>query len=1108
MRMKLLRKLLLINWHYIDHELLELENVNFLTGKNASGKSTIIDAMQLLFLGDTNAWYFNKAANERSRRTLKGYLRCEVGDDGETGSRYQRTGDFSSYIVAEFTDTQKRQPFIVGIVFDSYSDDKHEHRYFIINNRPIPESHFLRENVPMSIRDLQAWCKTSNTRAVFYETNKRYQEDLLGQMGGLREKFFKLFRKAVPFTPTNDIEEFISEFVCDVTSEVNIIEMQQNIRIYRDLEFQAEKVLENITALRKIDEAWQKWDQENARLLEQEFLYDRAEEQRILDNLDRTRDELTKLKDTLARLAKEEETLTQEQESKRQEAKGLLAEIERSDIRQKEQSLTQRINQLQQELTDCTNRKNRLHSKLTGHMGNWADLANCAVKLLPELRPRANQLLDINSTCITLLDQQQYHTILEQLPQAEVLAQDLAEQITDKRRELQQQLQAKEDKCRELQEKIRRLEQGIKSFDPRLEKLRELIEAQVPGSNPRVFCDLLEISDEQWQNAIEGYLHTQKFYLLVEPEAFVPALNVYDREKQRYNLHSFGLVDVEKLIARDINIRPGSLAEYITTDDPYARALADYLLGRVIGCAQIEEIRKHEVAITPGCMLYQNYVARQLDPARYRDPFIGKQAIRKQIDNAKKDLAQLERELNMLREELDKYRAVPQFSSSLNALDHYKEDADHAAKIPELDSELKGVQAERDALDLTWLDRQQARVEALEKEAGNLQERSNQINQQKGGAEHAITSANEQIPALEFQAGEQRRHIEEKYRQEWLEETGEPRFRQELDRLKTADAIKNNFHSQVARTRNQADKSFNALREIRTEYNRANHLSLDPDARDNTAFANELTQLEETYLREYEGKIREARERAERQFREDFISKLRNNIETAQQQLDEVNKTLKNIPFGQERYRFKVQPSKGKRKFYDMIMDDLLLQGNDLFSGSFQEKHKEALEDLFRRIVPEDDLFNGDARTELEKNLEEFTDYRKYLEFDLISTDDEGNETRLSKMLSKRSGGETQNPFYIAVLASFAHIYRTRMQGYNETMRLIVFDEAFNKMDHQRIQESIKLARKLGLQLVISAPTEKVADIAPLVDRTHIVVRIKSQTSVRHFDPRTLEEAP
>jgi uncharacterized protein YPO0396 len=1106
MRMKLLRKLLIINWHYIDHELLELENVNFLTGKNASGKSTIIDAIQLLFLGDTNEHYFNKAANERSRRTLKGYLRCEVGDDGETGSRYQRTGDFSSYIVAEFTDTNKRQPLTVGIVFDSYSDDKHDHRFFIMNNASIPQNHFLRNNVPMSIRDLQAWCKTNNTRAVFYETNKRYREEFLGQMGGLREKFFKLFRKAVPFTPTNDIEEFISEFVCDITSEVNITEMQQNIRIYRDLEYQAERVRENITSLRNIEDAWQKWDLENARLLEQEFLYDRAEEQRLLDNLDRTREELKKLQDNLTKLAKEEEDLTQVQKEKQSRAKELQGEIERSDIRQKEQNLTQKINQLQQELRDCANRKDRLHNKLSGHIANWAELANWAVKLLPETLTTANELQAIISACQALLDKQDYPSIINNLPQAETLAQDLANQLADKRRELKQQLDALDEKHQALKEKIHRLEQGIKSFDPRLERLRDLIQAKVPGSNPRVFCDLLEISDEQWQNAIEGYLHTQKFYLLVEPEAFVPALQVYDREKQNYNLHSFGLVDVEKLIARDIKTRPGSLAEYITTGDPHARALAGYLLGRVIGCAQVEEIRNHEVAITPGCMLYQNYAARQLDPARYRDPFIGKQAIRKQIENARADLVKLEQEIGQLNEELARFKALPPFSSALTALDHYIEDADHAAKIPTLETELKAVEAERDALDLTWLDRQQEKVNVLEREVEDLQRRIKEINRKTGATGQAISSAQDQIPALENKAGEQRRQIEEKYEQDWLQATGEPRFRQELDRLKTSEAIKNNFHSQVARTRNQADKSFSDLRKLRDDYNRINHMSLDPDAKNNTAFANELAKLEETYLREYEGKIKESRQRAERQFREDFISKLRNNIESAQQQLDEINKTLKNIPFGQERYRFKVLPSAGKRKFYDMIMDDLLLQGNDLFSGTFQEKHKEALEDLFRRIVPEDNLFNADSRSELEKNLEEFTDYRKYLEFDLISTDDEGNETRLSKMLSKRSGGETQNPFYIAVLASFAHIYRTRMQGYNETMRLIVFDEAFNKMDHQRIQESIKLARKLGLQLVISAPTEKVADIAPLVDRTLCVVRIKSQTSVRHFDPTREEE--
>lgn len=430
--MKLLRKFLLINWHYIDYELLELENINFLTGKNASGKSTIIDAMQLLFLGDTNEHYFNKAANERSRRTLKGYLRCEVGDDGETGSRYRRPGDFSSYIAAEFLDTERRQPFTVGIVFDSYSDDKHEYRYFTLNG-PIPDNHFLRANVPMSIRDLQAWCKTTNPRAVFYETNKRYREEFLGLMGGLRDKYFKLFRKAVPFTPTNDIEEFISEFVCDVTSQVNITDMQQNIRIYRDMEFQAEKVRESITALRGIGEAWEKWDQEKIRLLEQQYLCDRAEEQRLRDDLEKTKIELQSHIDTLKKLEIEEENLTQEQKEKRTQAKSLQAEIDRSDIHQTEQNLSQRIVQFNQELERCRTAKDRLHTKLMGHIANWKELAQAAGQLLPTTGPLAQQLLEKTNSWIGLLEAQEYMAILDQLPRGEELARDLANQLADRR---------------------------------------------------------------------------------------------------------------------------------------------------------------------------------------------------------------------------------------------------------------------------------------------------------------------------------------------------------------------------------------------------------------------------------------------------------------------------------------------------------------------------------------------------------------------------------------------------------------------------------------------------------------------------------------------------
>ena len=77
MRMKLLRKLLLINWHYIDHELLELENVNFLTGKNASASPPSSMPCSSSFWGHQRL-----VAQQGRQRALPPnlkILRCEVG---------------------------------------------------------------------------------------------------------------------------------------------------------------------------------------------------------------------------------------------------------------------------------------------------------------------------------------------------------------------------------------------------------------------------------------------------------------------------------------------------------------------------------------------------------------------------------------------------------------------------------------------------------------------------------------------------------------------------------------------------------------------------------------------------------------------------------------------------------------------------------------------------------------------------------------------------------------------------------------------------------------------------------------------------------------------
>ena len=76
--MKKLKKILLINWLYFSKELIEVGDINFLTGKNGAGKSTVIDALQIVLLGETNSRNFNQAANEKSQRSLEGYLRADM----------------------------------------------------------------------------------------------------------------------------------------------------------------------------------------------------------------------------------------------------------------------------------------------------------------------------------------------------------------------------------------------------------------------------------------------------------------------------------------------------------------------------------------------------------------------------------------------------------------------------------------------------------------------------------------------------------------------------------------------------------------------------------------------------------------------------------------------------------------------------------------------------------------------------------------------------------------------------------------------------------------------------------------------------------------------
>ena len=75
---KILSKICLNNWHYIDKKILTLnKGINFFTGHWA--RSTVIDALQIVLYANTDGrGFFNKAAADDSDRSLIEYLRGMV----------------------------------------------------------------------------------------------------------------------------------------------------------------------------------------------------------------------------------------------------------------------------------------------------------------------------------------------------------------------------------------------------------------------------------------------------------------------------------------------------------------------------------------------------------------------------------------------------------------------------------------------------------------------------------------------------------------------------------------------------------------------------------------------------------------------------------------------------------------------------------------------------------------------------------------------------------------------------------------------------------------------------------------------------------------------
>lgn len=1121
--MKKLKKILLINWLYFSKQLIEVEDINFLTGKNGAGKSTVIDALQIVLLGETNARNFNQAANERSQRTLDGYLRADM----DSNSPFSRRGkDFSSYIACEFLDEEQGSRFVTGIVFDCRSDGSWQDRFFIYDGG-IPESCFLEEKEAMDIPNLRIYLKQQyGLRQKLYDSHKEYRIDMLAKWNVHNEQVSRMMKKAVSFRPIVDIQKFITENICDIPDKPDIEAMQQNIRDYKRHEQLAQRQEEKLRKLVEISSLYKDMQAAIDRWEQQAFLVLWAQKEDLESRINQHRAEEADCNAEVEKATAGFAAVSEEINCKRKRHEELTVACAQSSVAQEEDRLRTNKERLCKERQDLLAQLKSTVVELKQETISLCGLCERISawqnhQLLVPVFSAADRIQKVYGIFLNC-DEQIFDRPIELFEQAQDATAQFMRAIRETSYKVGDILQNLRDEQDQRRVALTNLRKNVKDYPKGLLQLQKRITTELKRQSGQeisihILADVLEIpeGEELWRNAVEGYLNVQKFYLLVPPEYYQQALTLYNQIKRDYGGRSFGLVDIAKLREKErLDVWDNSLAKKVETDNSLARTYIDYLLGHVVCCAHVNQLRKHRTAITAEGMVYQGYVARPLRKDLMEDAFIGRRAVALRIEKLEAELKSTEAKLSgwkPIGTELERHKDRESLFTQFFVYSVLEQCRDSYQRSIKITKEMEQLEDKLSHLDLFWLDEQRRQIGILEREIKDLDQKKIQYAQEKTKKEERIRILEyEVLPDLYQKLTDKEDSLSERFPPSFIEKVGLPRYRQEFARLKKASAVAKNFGDQMIRTDNERNSTQQKLFQARADYvSTFQPCSFQIDTMTNEEFDQERQILEESELPKYREKIRAARDSAMEQFQNDFLAKLKSSIEQVQDQVKSLNKALKQTQFGTDRYQFRADRNPDYAEYYDMIMAPELMEGEGgLFAAPFQQKYGLLIEELFGRLAMSDDTqLNARKQSELQQNIERYTDFRTYLKFDLETTDQNGSKQLLSQTLNTKSGGETQTPFYIAVLASFAQLYQVNNLSplASNTVRLVVFDEAFNKMDSDRIIESVRLLRKMGLQAIICTPPDKLPDIMPLADKTLLVVKDKYQM---HILPWEKELAP
>lgn len=1070
--MKKLVKIRLINWHYLSNETIELDGNVLLSGPNASGKSTVMDAITyVLTAGDT---MFNLAANEKGKRDLRGYVKCKLGMDDK---EYLRTGDVSGHVALEFYDEKTGNYFAVGAVIDAFGDLLPVKTLFYRTFEKINDSMFVSaENRIFGTVEF----RKHNPSFEYFLTKKEAKRGFRTAFGSINEDFYRLIPKALAFKPISDVKEFIYQNILE-EKEIDVTAIKDAIRSYKELEDTLRLINRKINDLKEIDTIYQELKGIEERKNYIDYLMRLFDVEAIRSDIQDAKIQIEKQEAIRSRKEKDILELDSELLMLNERSRDLYNALSSDQEFKAEEYIHREILKSQTNITALEANQQSFLKRCTQFKEAVANLRKIANE------PLFTEMANLPLVQINPMD----------VETSKLKLQDIERRLNTYKNQTNQELGSLNAEKKELLQQINEISLSLKSLEQNRVHFRAdllQIRLEIEEGLKRIYnydirvhilAEICEITDLNWADTVEIFLGNRRLNMIVEPRYFDQALQIFTRIKNRYHLYGIGLINTKQL-TRYKTYEPRSLASILSTENQDARNYLNYVCGNVIMCDDAMELEKYPTSITNDLLIYRGYTVSSLNP-NVEKPLIGKNAATEQAQIWHKKADQAKQQYLALNDRMEKLNTMVEWMESFD-LRPIIEDLDKALLLEKEKASLEDLskQAIRQK-NATPSELQQDYEKVLSSiKAGDAKKLS--LSKDIGGIDNAIDALssmiqtkNKELSSLESQLKELANGnvvLEQQAKDEYQALLATKNFKTAFADYQSKYRLEETNYTTLSDS--LVAKQYNYI----NAYNSTFSIGLSEIDK----FEAELYKLEKMELVKYEQKVRSARESAEIVFKEDFIAKLRNNILTAEQEISKINETLSSITFGNDRYEFIFPRSSEYAQFYEMVTSDLEDANEGLLTYAFQQKYDEQIRELFETLSVDEVNSNG--------AINKFTDYRTYMDYDIRIINNNGDTMSYSKVFKEKSGGETQVPFYVAIIASFVRVYtKTNVLG-GDPIGLVLFDEVFDKMDANRMHAMMNFIHSMPLQVIIACPPQRMDILQKFADTTLIMVRQGNKASV------------